>query len=471
MIGTPFVSKDEQTQRKVDKLNKKPWEQTPTDEKGRKRFHGAFTGGFSAGHFNTCGSKEGWQPTNFISKKEIKAKKQTIFDYMDEEDIKEQIGTHTISTKDNLMDYSSIIKEKNSNLHKIIPGEPPSELYLQFNNAIGHKLMIEAGFDQQQRNKKVYGCVKVSENSTSDSNLYYKGKLEFKDNYFGIGYTMTVDELFDNKKNEEEISNKNRIHMSKFSEDTALAFYDNKDKSKYSFEEIGIEDDDVNFKNKAFDFRKKADRPIDNNYHTGISFVKSRTILKVSDDIINYEKPVLPESYDPFNKNKDIKIVVPPIVKTTNYGKLNPEKRSLLINEKFHTEEKKIEEKSSKIIENSTKYEFKINIPFKEDLAKLSRFSKYIAEKEGLFISEEYFANSNMMTASQIREEKLLFAKLFDDEMKTRRAEEYLQKEIKNDDVSKNTDELKIEEKIEKLKDKLSKRDKCKWIPNKLLCK
>jgi hypothetical protein len=75
------------------------------------------------------------------------------------------------------------------------------------------------------------------------------------------------------------------------------------------------------------------------------------------------------------------------------------------------------------------------------------------------------------MTASQIREEKLLFAKLFDDEMKTRRAEEYLQKEIKNNDVSKNTDELKIEEKIEKLKDKLSKRDKCKWIPNKLLCK
>lgn len=29
------------------------------DEKGRKRFHGAFTGGFSAGYFNTVGSKEG----------------------------------------------------------------------------------------------------------------------------------------------------------------------------------------------------------------------------------------------------------------------------------------------------------------------------------------------------------------------------------------------------------------------------
>ena len=29
------------------------------DSKGRPRFHGAFTGGFSAGYFNTVGSKEG----------------------------------------------------------------------------------------------------------------------------------------------------------------------------------------------------------------------------------------------------------------------------------------------------------------------------------------------------------------------------------------------------------------------------
>lgn len=39
-------------------------DQTVKDEKGRyKRFHGAFTGGFSAGYFNTVGTKEGlfWQ--------------------------------------------------------------------------------------------------------------------------------------------------------------------------------------------------------------------------------------------------------------------------------------------------------------------------------------------------------------------------------------------------------------------------
>ena len=34
-------------------------DQTVRDAQGRLRFHGAFTGGFSAGYFNTVGSKEG----------------------------------------------------------------------------------------------------------------------------------------------------------------------------------------------------------------------------------------------------------------------------------------------------------------------------------------------------------------------------------------------------------------------------
>ena len=44
-----------------------PWEQEVTDEQGRRRFHGAFTGGFSAGYYNTVGSEEGWTPSTFKS--------------------------------------------------------------------------------------------------------------------------------------------------------------------------------------------------------------------------------------------------------------------------------------------------------------------------------------------------------------------------------------------------------------------
>ena len=41
--------------------------QVPTDAEGRRRFHGAFEGGFSAGYHNTVGSKEGWAPSAFRS--------------------------------------------------------------------------------------------------------------------------------------------------------------------------------------------------------------------------------------------------------------------------------------------------------------------------------------------------------------------------------------------------------------------
>jgi G patch domain-containing protein 1 len=60
------------------------------DEKGRRRLHGAFTGGFSAGYFNTVGSKEGWSPSTFVSSRANKAShQQRPEDFMDEEDLAE----------------------------------------------------------------------------------------------------------------------------------------------------------------------------------------------------------------------------------------------------------------------------------------------------------------------------------------------------------------------------------------------
>jgi G patch domain-containing protein 1 len=43
------------------------WKQEVRDEKGRRRLHGAFTGGFSAGYFNTVGSKEGMFKFDILS--------------------------------------------------------------------------------------------------------------------------------------------------------------------------------------------------------------------------------------------------------------------------------------------------------------------------------------------------------------------------------------------------------------------
>ena len=59
-----------------------------TDEQGRQRFHGAFTGGFSAGYFNSVGSEEGFQPAKFVSSRSNRAQRNVLNaqDYGDAED-------------------------------------------------------------------------------------------------------------------------------------------------------------------------------------------------------------------------------------------------------------------------------------------------------------------------------------------------------------------------------------------------
>lgn len=85
-------------------------DQIATDSHGRRRFHGAFTGGFSAGFFNTVGSLEGWTPSEFKSTRSDKANKhiQKPEDFMDDEDFGEYgIAPQTIkATKE----YSTVKK-------------------------------------------------------------------------------------------------------------------------------------------------------------------------------------------------------------------------------------------------------------------------------------------------------------------------------------------------------------------------
>nr|GAT51423.1 G-patch domain [Mycena chlorophos] len=88
LIGTPLppLEKSKDTGEFVPL-----WKQEVRDEKGRRRLHGAFTGGFSAGYFNTVGSKEGWTPSTFVSSRSDRSKKKTARpeDFMDDEDLQD----------------------------------------------------------------------------------------------------------------------------------------------------------------------------------------------------------------------------------------------------------------------------------------------------------------------------------------------------------------------------------------------
>ncbi|KAI0792217.1 hypothetical protein C8Q75DRAFT_792313 [Abortiporus biennis] len=83
------------------------WKQEVRDEKGRRRLHGAFTGGFSAGYFNTVGSKEGWAPSTFVSSRSERAKQKAARpeDFMDEEDLQELRESRNLVDETEEMDF------------------------------------------------------------------------------------------------------------------------------------------------------------------------------------------------------------------------------------------------------------------------------------------------------------------------------------------------------------------------------
>ncbi|KAE8355551.1 hypothetical protein BDV28DRAFT_128668 [Aspergillus coremiiformis] len=92
------------------------WKQEVTDDRGRKRLHGAFTGGFSAGYFNTVGSKEGWTPATFVSSRQNRAKnaqQQRVEDFMDEEDIREAEESRSLHTANEFSGFGSTDADPN----------------------------------------------------------------------------------------------------------------------------------------------------------------------------------------------------------------------------------------------------------------------------------------------------------------------------------------------------------------------
>ncbi|XP_056317791.1 G patch domain-containing protein 1 [Danio aesculapii] len=176
--GTPLEPLEE------DEPSRKPipvHEQTVKDEKGRyKRFHGAFTGGFSAGYFNTVGSKEGWTPSTFVSSRQQKSDKHNARpeDFMDEEDFGEHgIAPREITTTDEFAsERKDQIKDKAravSSLAALIPGDPGllEEFIAPARSSIGVELLRKMGWKdgqgvgprlkrkpRKQNTDRVYGC-------------------------------------------------------------------------------------------------------------------------------------------------------------------------------------------------------------------------------------------------------------------------------------------------------------------------
>ncbi|XP_028812993.1 G patch domain-containing protein 1 isoform X2 [Denticeps clupeoides] len=195
-------------------------EQTVKDEKGRyMRFHGAFTGGFSAGYFNTVGSKEGWAPSTFVSSRQQKAEWQGSRpeDFMDEEDFSEHgIAPHEITTTDDFVSRRrNPISEKAqaiSSMQASFPADRLLDFLVPARTSIGVELLKKMGWKEGQglgprvrkrpkAETRTYGC-EIPPNSSEESeeedfhleNVTFAPKdvmpVDFtvKDDVRGLGY-------------------------------------------------------------------------------------------------------------------------------------------------------------------------------------------------------------------------------------------------------------------------------------------
>ncbi|NXY08203.1 GPTC1 protein, partial [Pteruthius melanotis] len=203
-------------------------EQTVKDAKGRyQRFHGAFTGGFSAGYFNTVGTKEGWTPSAFVSSRQKRADRTILGpeDFMDEEDLSEfGIAPKDITTTDDFASKAKDrIKEKARQIAGVVAPIPGTtafdDLIGPSKITVGVELLQKMGWKQGQgigprvkrkpcRQKpdptvKIYGCALppgLSEGSEDEEDEYQPENVTFapkdvmpvdltpKENVHGLGY-------------------------------------------------------------------------------------------------------------------------------------------------------------------------------------------------------------------------------------------------------------------------------------------
>lgn len=382
-IGTSFEDDKETT---LTGRGLYPWEQKVADERtGKRKFHGAFTGGFSAGFNNTCGSEFGFQPAQFVSSRSNRSTvKQQITDYMDEEDLGE-------------FDLGKTLQIQNRE----------REINHQQKQSVGEKLFdLMAGEQEPEAKRVCYGAEMPPNDDLFMKNCVDNPKLD----NCGLGYNhekLSISERFANEKN-----TKNDRKITKDQEKVKSLFKVSNDiyeDNDYSFHEPNIE----LMISKSAEIRPK--RHLDGEIP---GFSLSITI-KPPD---GFKLVEIPRDFNPHRFLMKFQSY-----RTFQPQKLNPEKREIMIEENKRREPlfaKTLSEadrdkiksfksfvKSQDLTERSSHIN-KQDLPFKDDVVKKERYYAYICNMEGLEVGG--IAPARLMTASQIRLEKEEFAKYYE---------------------------------------------------------
>ncbi|VDP89023.1 unnamed protein product [Echinostoma caproni] len=195
------------------------YEQRVLNEKGRPmRFHGAFTGGFSAGYFNTVGSKEGFKPRSFHSSRKDRSREaderqmvQRPEDFMDDEDfgefgiaprrIRMAHGFDDTHVRDSIkaaLGGQSLIPVSSEFLKNlIVPSKGPlAERLLRRMGWRDSTAVLESEETWNQLDESDVSSSKVKDTDNSNEIppmpapcLFAKISFEAKTNTFGLGYS------------------------------------------------------------------------------------------------------------------------------------------------------------------------------------------------------------------------------------------------------------------------------------------
>lgn len=364
------------------------------DENGKRRFHGAFTGGFSAGYWNTVGSQEGWKPKEFKSTRSEKAnmKFQRPEDFMDEEDLGEfGIAPQRLQTTEDFTSKSQTNKRKfKQPSDGPIPGIPVLHQLLEpARENIAIRLLKKMGWKEGQgvgarmtrkekklaekRNEKelyvmkMYGCeitgneVKKiqsdDENDDSDDsdieNITFAPDdfepfiLALKENTFGLGYVgLSKEPVLQQHVNlfaPFEVLDKNNKKLSISGQGFGVGAMEEDDDDVYAKDDMGRYDFTLDNSKKGKP--KKKEEPQNLQIVEGFEKPNSSESKKRLNQIYKIE---LPLGFKPKNwgvrktRFEPIDVVVEQqIIEKNQYKKkgigrhdLNPEERGNLLNER-----------------------------------------------------------------------------------------------------------------------------------------
>lgn len=334
MIGTPFENHIGKNDNINDKyLNKKRVKDNilyAFNEKGKRVFHGAFTGGFSAGYFNTVGSKEGWKPNNNINYN------QNISDFMDEEDFNNALND---SNKNNFINCKNILLLNND--------------YCLSNEE--KENFIKEGFNKDNLNYvENINCVNLGNN-----------------NNYGIGFKKNNTEM--SYKNEFK-KNKKIIKMNEFDDDDNIFSYKEKNFSDYNFEEVYEKNNKNKEKENKIEFIKSQNKLTNKNISSTSNYEKNKIVKQFEslNKLINKEK----ENRDKINLEQNT-YTEEKDNKESNILEYNSIQLKILKEKKrFENQQKKFQKFSNPIQQSNNENNF--SLIFNYDVNKKSIFSNKI---------------------------------------------------------------------------------------------